>query len=194
MAVDVRGRLPTEMAGERVVLRRYAWSDAPILASVLAAEQSRLSRWLPWALVPPTERSVHDFLGGAIERFGQERADYAITRVDAPDRPYVGGCGLSDRIGPGGLEIGYWLVGAHTGCGLATEAAGLLTSAALALDGIDRVEIHCDQANLRSAAVPARLGYLLDRIEDDEVRTSAESGHSMIWVCDALACQGASHG
>ncbi len=75
-----------------------------------------------------------------------------------------------------------------------TEAAGLLTAAALALDGIDRAEIHCDQANERSAAVPARLGYRLDRIEPDEVRTPGESGHSMIWVCDALACQGASHG
>ena len=101
---------------------------------------------------------------------------------------------MIDRIGPDGLEIGYWLDGAHTGRGLVTEAADLLTAAGLGLDGIERVEIHCDQANVRSAAVPARLGYRLDRIEPDEVRTPAESGHSMIWVCDALACQGASHG
>jgi hypothetical protein len=32
---------------------------------------------------------------------------------------------------------------------------------------------------------------LIDRIEPDEVRTAAESGRSMIRVCDALACQGA---
>ena len=59
---------------------------------------------------------------------------------------------------------------------------------------MERVEIHCDQANHLSAAVPERLGYRLDRVEPDEIRAPGESGRSMIWVCDALACQGASHG
>ena len=193
MAVDDQGVLPNRLVGDRIVLRAYGWSDVPVLLTVLAANHERLARWMPWAQEPPTEQSVHDFLEGAIDGFGQASADYAITLADG-DHAYVGGCGLIDRIGPGGLEIGYWLDGAHTGRGLMTEAAGLLTAAGLALDGVERVEIHCDQANRASAAVPARLGYRLDRIEPDEVRTSAESGHSMIWVYDALACQGASHG
>ncbi len=142
---------------------------------------------------PPPSRSTTSSRA-AVDHFGQATADYAITLADDDAHPYVGGCGLIDRVGPGGREIGYWLDAAHTGRGLVTEAAALLTAAALALDGVDRVEIHCDQANHRSAAVPARLGYRLDRIEADEVRTPAESGHSMIWVFDALACQGASHG
>jgi len=58
----------------------------------------------------------------------------------------------------------------------------LLTDAALAIDDVDRVEIHCDQANVRSAAVPERLGYRLDRIEDDEIVVPGETGRSMIWV------------
>lgn len=45
------------------------------------------------------------------------------------------------RIGPGGLETGYWVHQAHTRRGLATAAAAALTDAALALPGIDRVEI-----------------------------------------------------
>jgi RimJ/RimL family protein N-acetyltransferase len=194
MAVDDHRGLPRRVVGERIVLRAYTWSDAPVLASVLSANTERLARWMPWAQAPPTEQSVQEFLVQAVDGFGQATADYAITLRADPGHAYVGGCGLIDRIGPGGLEIGYWLDGAHTGRGLATEAAGLLTAAALGLDGIDRVEIHCDQANERSAAVPARLGYRLDRIEPDEVRTSGESGNSMIWVLDALACQGASRG
>ncbi|MEU6189370.1 hypothetical protein [Nocardia sp. NPDC047038] len=51
-----------------------------------------------------------------------------------------------------------------------------------ALPGVDRVEIHCDEANVRSAAVARRLGYRLDRIEPREKRAPAESGRGMYWV------------
>jgi len=63
------------------------------------------------------------------------------------------------RIGPGGLEIGYWVHAAHVRRGIATLAAGALTDAALRLGGVDHVEIHHDEANLASGAVPARLGF-----------------------------------
>ena len=59
-----------------------------------------------------------------------------------------------------------------TGCGRRHRARrdhrgrGALTDAAFALDGIERVEIHCDEANLRSAAVPRRLGYTLAEIRN----------------------------
>ena len=192
MAISDHGDLPARLVGRQVVVRRYAWSDAADLRAVLEANRLRLGEWLPWAQARPTRRSVRRFLRPAIHRFGRSTADYAITL--AADGRLVGGCGLIDRVGPTALEIGYWLDGGHTGRGLVTEAAGLLTGAALALDGIERVEIHCDQANHPSAAVPPRLGYRLDRIEPDEIRAPGESGRSMIWVRDALACQGGSHG
>jgi RimJ/RimL family protein N-acetyltransferase len=63
-----------------------------------------------------------------------------------------------------------------------TAAARALTAAALAVEGISRVEIHCDEANVRSAAVARRLGYRLDRIVPDHVSAPADLGRSMIWV------------
>ena len=53
------------------------------------------------------------------------------------------------------------------------------------LSDIQRAEIHCDEANVASAAVPRRLGYHLDRIVPDEVEAPGEVGRSMIWVMDA---------
>ena len=76
-----------------------------------------------------------------------------------------------------------------TGCAPRRPAAAssrlrraALTAAALALPGVERVEIHCDEANRRSAAVPRRLGYRLDRIEADHVSAPGDLGRSMIWV------------
>ena len=51
--------------------------------------------------------------------------------------------------------------------------------------GKERVEIHCDEANVRSAAVARRLGYRLDRLEDRPITAPGEHGRHMIWVTPA---------
>jgi Acetyltransferase (GNAT) domain len=79
---------------------------------------------------------------------------YAITTADA----VVGSCGLMRRIGPGGLEIGYWLHPAYTGRGLATTAVAALMGQAFTLEDIDRVEIVHDAANTASGGVPVGWG------------------------------------
>jgi RimJ/RimL family protein N-acetyltransferase len=138
---------------------------------------------MPWAAAPPTDASVLEFLTPSVESFGGSApANYAITR--AGDGAYLGGCGLMSRVGEGALEIGYWVDVRHTRRGIGTDAARPLTAAALPLEGVERVEIHCDEANVASAAIPRRLGYRLDRIEADEPEAPLETGRSMIWVAD----------
>jgi RimJ/RimL family protein N-acetyltransferase len=44
------------------------------------------------------------------------------------------------------------------------------------------VEIHCDAANARSAAVPRRLGYRLDREVPSEITVPGGSGVEQYWV------------
>jgi RimJ/RimL family protein N-acetyltransferase len=94
----------------------------------------------------------------------------------------IGAIGLHRRIGPGGIEIGYWIHAAHCGRGYATEAARALTGAALALPDVRRVEIHCDEANAASAAIPRKLGYRLDRVDRRVPEAPGETGRLMIWV------------
>jgi RimJ/RimL family protein N-acetyltransferase len=172
---------PAELSGPTVTLRRYRLTDRDPLRESIAASHDHLRPWMPWAQAPPTDASVLAFLIPAVEGFGADHAaEYAITLAGS-DR-FAGGCGLMPRIGPGALEIGYWLDVRLAGRGLATEAVALLTRAAFTVDGVDRVEIHCDEANIRSAAIPERLGYRLDRIEDDEIATPGETGRSMIWI------------
>ncbi len=58
------------------------------------------------------------------------------------------------------MEIGYWLRPDAQGSGFATDAARLMTTFAFRHAHAERVEIRCDAANHRSAAVPRRLGYV----------------------------------
>jgi hypothetical protein len=57
--------------------------------------------------------------------------------------------------------------------------------AGLALSGVVRVEIHNDEANAISAAIPRRLGYLLDRVVGGlPPEAPAHSGREQIWVME----------
>jgi RimJ/RimL family protein N-acetyltransferase len=86
------------------------------------------------------------------------------------------------RIGPAALEIGYWVDVRHVRRGVATEAAFLLTNAAVDNPEIARVEIHVDPANTASNAVPRRLGYRLDRTEPRTPAAPGDTGRLMIWI------------
>jgi hypothetical protein len=63
-----------------------------------------------------------------------------------------------------------------------TAFAWFITGIALGLPGIERVEIICDAANLRSCAVPRRAGYRLAREEYTEPTAPGECGLEQHWV------------
>ncbi len=169
---------PNRIAFTRGELTRVRVENAEEFEAAVAANATHLRDWVPWADDPE----------GRHLRSGGAEADwvsgvsylYAVRPSDAG--PVIGGLGLYRRVGDGGIEIGYWLDAAHTGTGLATEAVEVLTAVALALPDVSRVEIHTDEANLPSSAIPQRLGYRLERVDQVEPRTPAETGRLQVWV------------
>jgi RimJ/RimL family protein N-acetyltransferase len=161
-------------------LRRHRVEDAPAVADGVRSSLPELAPWLPWATAEAADPArQRDRLAEGVHHWdGGTDFDYVIVA----DRRVVGCMGLHPRVGQGGVEIGYWLRTDHTGRGIVTACAGALTAAALDLRGVERVEIHCDEANERSAAVARRLGYRLDRVEEAPVVGAAESGRNQVWV------------
>jgi RimJ/RimL family protein N-acetyltransferase len=163
-------------------LRRRRVAHAAALNEAVRTNLEHLRPWMPWAKAEPSmEHSIE------MSRAGEEVWDagtdfmYVLTAADGTDA-VIGAFGLHGRIGPGALEIGYWVAEAHNGRGLATEGARALTAAALGLPGVDRVEIHCDEANPASASVPRKLGYRLDRIDVAPITAPSETGRKMVWI------------
>lgn len=51
--------------------------------------------------------------------------------------------------------------------------------------GVAELEIQCDEANVRSAAIPRRLGYhLVDRV-DRPVEAPGHTGVGLVWRLSA---------
>jgi RimJ/RimL family protein N-acetyltransferase len=172
---------PDTIATQRLTLRRLGSADVDALLAAINDSLDHLRPWMPWAQEPNTRERVATFVASAEEGW-LEGAQFNYGIWSREPNELVGGCGLHSRIGVGALEIGYWIAQKHTRRGYATEAAGALTRAALDMPTIRRVEIHCDEANVHSAAIPRALGYRLDSVREDAIRAPAEIGREMVWV------------
>ena len=180
---------PRRIESGDLLLRAWEPEDLQARFDAVIATFEPLHQWMDWAAEKPTLDQQREF---GEQQYGRWPAggscNYGI--FDARTGTVLGAAGMHDRVGPDGIEIGYWCHVDHTGKGVITRTSALLTRAAFELDGIDRVEIHCDEANVRSAAVARRLGYRLDRIEDDGITAPAEVGRGMFWVMDRAAFAG----
>ncbi|HEX2321730.1 MAG TPA: GNAT family N-acetyltransferase [Streptosporangiaceae bacterium] len=164
----------------QVTLRRWRRDDEAALLAAVVESQEHLRQWMPWAESYDKERAAEFLRDGDTEWASGNSFTYAIV----VGGQIVGGVGLHNRVGDGGLEIGYWVHSEWTGRGIATDATAALTEAALALPGIDRVEIYHDAANVASGRVPAKLGYT--RLGERPPRdlwpaAPAEVGTDVVW-------------
>jgi len=168
-----------------LVLRRVRSADAGELAAAVSASMDHLRPWMPWATPEAADPRTQRVRVAEADEMWAAGTDYIYSVFTADEDELVGAIGLHRRVGDGGIEIGYWIAERHTRRGFGTAAAEALTLVALGLPGVRRVEIHCDEANTASAAIPRKLGYRLDRVTAHEPEAPGESGRRMIWVWDA---------
>jgi len=188
---------PERLAAGPLVLRRVEADDAGVIAAAVGASLEHLRPWMPWATpeaadlrtqlvrVAEADELWETGIGFIYVMIAPDGAppEPAGSRSD-PDGEFVGTIGLHRRADDSAVEIGYWIASAKTRRGYATAAARALTPVALELSATRRVEIHCDEANTASAAIPRKLGYRLDRVEAHEREAPGERGRRMIWVWD----------
>lgn len=161
------------------MVRRWQAADAQALNAAIADSREHLLPWMPWGGEPDQT------LDQRLERFAEWEREWR----DGGDCVYgvfvagvvAGGCGLHRRLGPEGLEIGYWLHVDFTGRGVMTAAVRLLTDAAFSVPMIELIEIHHDRANSASAGIPRRLGYTLAAEVADEPQAPADTGVEWQW-------------
>ena len=153
-------RPPERLVAGPLVLRRVEATDAAAIAVAVGASLDHLRPWMPWA-ADYSRASAEEYLAGSVKGWDEgTEYNYAIlTAIGGGSSALAGAVGLMTRCGPGGLEIGYWVHGAHTGRGLATAATAALVGQAFGLPGVDWVEIVHDELNVASGRIPRKLGF-----------------------------------
>ena len=164
---------------DEISVRTLHPDDAQELFRLLERNRSRLRPWVGPSSLPETAQSTRVY---TIEcYFG------SLDPLNAIDTPYIDELGsyfppanppmemgiwfCGDLAGVISLsiladshtaaEFGYWIDGEHEGKGIITRCIRALMDHAIENMGIERFVIGCARDNLRSRAVPERLGYHL---------------------------------
>lgn len=167
-----------DLSAGDVTLRRWRSGDAELAYCLVTGTIEHLRPFMPWA-EDYSRESAAEFVQGC-ERDWESGAafNYLISLNGEP----TGSAGLMARVGPGGLEIGYWVHQDRTGRGVATAAARALTEAAFGLPGVGRVEIKHDLNNAASGQVPRKLGYArVGTAPGGQPLAPGECGTSAVW-------------
>lgn len=171
---------PDTLSHGQVVLRRWRPDDASALLGAVIQSEEHLRTWMPWADGYDAGRAAQ-YLRDCDTQWAEGTGfNYAIT----VGGQIVGSAGLHKRVGPGALEIGYWVHADWTRRGIATDATAALTEAALALPDVERVQIYHDAANEASGRVPAKLGYARlgeRRTRDLWAPAPGDTGKDVVW-------------
>jgi len=166
---------------KRLVVRCYNPSDASMLAESVAESVEHLRPWMPWVHSEP------ELIEVKIQRLKTFRGmfdlgqDYIYGIFNPEETKLLGGTGLHTRLGDSGLEIGYWIHKDFTNQGLVTESTAGLIKVAFQIIHIHRIEIHCDPANLASAAIPRKLSFTHEGTLRAKTRFLEHWSDSMVW-------------
>lgn len=165
----------------RLLIRCWEPSDAPRFMRAVEESREHLRRWLPWVKDEPLplDEQVKRMrsLRGAFDN-GQAFF-YGLFTPDGDE--IVGGVNALPA-GDGARELGGWMHVRHDGRGYATEAGAALTRVAFEVDGMRRVEMHCDPRNEPSTRLPQKLGFVHEAtLRARDLLEDGTPSDSMVW-------------
>ena len=139
--------------GDGVEIRVLEPDDAQEIFDLVDIERDRLRPWMPWVDPTTSPTDVRTFIEGARASGGLEGLGLFAQGA------YVGGLGLRVEDRHADAELGYWIGSAYEGRGLVTLACRALIDHAFGELGLHRVTICAATGNVRSRAIPERLGF-----------------------------------
>lgn len=127
------------------------------LFNLVDMERARLRQTLQWVDFTKSAADVGKFIEGGLEQYADRKGMHCAISEGAQIVGVAGINGINWRYLS--CDFGYWIASAYEGKGLVTCAVQMLMRHAFADLKLHRVEIECRPDNLRSRAIPERLGF-----------------------------------
>lgn len=140
-----------------VAVREFREADADEVFRAVKENYDHLRSFMDWITPEYSITSAEEFIAQSIK--GREERTNMGLGIFRGDR-FIGSIGFVHFDWAAmKTEIGYWIAAAEEGKGIVSRAATLLIDFAVRELGINRIEIRCSAENLRSSAIPLRLGF-----------------------------------
>ncbi|MDX2004988.1 MAG: GNAT family protein [Meiothermus sp.] len=172
-------RFPLDEHGE---LRLLLPQHAEALFDLTDRNRAHLRRWLPWVdgVLEPADTAT--FIQGRLDALARGTGfDLTIWQRGQ----IAGTVGLFDLNGFKG-EIGYWLGQGFEGQGLMSRSVSALLDYGFGELGLARVQIKAHTENLRSRAVPERLGFRLEGVLKNDAKLHGNLGDHALYAMTSL--------
>ncbi|HEX8721560.1 MAG TPA: GNAT family protein [Pyrinomonadaceae bacterium] len=142
---------------EELELRPPDERFAEELTALVRRDLAHLRPWMPWATERYSVEDAREFIRRQIRQYAEDMGFATLI--------FSGGR-VAGSIGYNNIDwanrktdIGYWLGAAYQGRGLMTRSCRALVGHAFGELRLNRVEIYCAVANVRSRRIPERLGF-----------------------------------
>lgn len=159
-------------------------SDAEEINRVVRENLAELKRWMPWVTDEYSIETARDFIKTNLIELAENNIFAAAVVFD---RKIVGTIGFHHLNKDNkSVQIGYWLDKNRQGKGLITKCCAVLIDYAFDVLKLNRIQINCHIENVRSRAVPERLGFKLEGI-NRQVEWLNDSFHD--WAVYAMLAE-----
>lgn len=132
------------------------------------ASREHLRRYLPWVDATNSTDDTREFIEGSKKQYAANNGFDVGIWYKGEFAGVIGFHSINRSIKA--ISIGYWLDERFVGKGIMTKACKVFVDFAFNIYKLNRVEIRCAEDNLRSRAIPERLGFTQEGIiRDDEI-------------------------
>jgi ribosomal-protein-serine acetyltransferase len=138
-------------------LRMLCAGDALELFHLVDANRQHLRQWLPWLDANTTAEHTSEFIQSILRQQAQNQGFTCAINFRGRMVGVVGYHPI--RWSNKSVELGYWLSRDAVGYGIMTRCCRVLVDHAFDRLGLNRVAIPVAVGNLRSRAIPERLGF-----------------------------------
>ena len=157
---------------DHLSLEKIKLSHAEMIFNCIDENREHLRKWLPFVEYTQRIRDTELFIRSIIDKPHGERDDVFVIWYKGE---FAGLIGFKDTDFLNyKTEIGYWLTGKMTGKGIAIRSTQKLINIAFRNMNMNRIQIRCGIGNYRSAAIPKKLGFMLEGVERDGERHSGK--------------------
>jgi len=148
---------------DKILLKELGLKDVAAIFNTIDTEREYLGKWLPFVELTKDVSYTRTFVENYID---EDERD--LTCAIYYETKFVGIIGLKDTDFDNlKTEIGYWLSELYQGKGIITQSCKALINYVFEELNLNRVQIKAASGNLKSCAIPERLGFNKEGIERD---------------------------
>ncbi len=139
-------------------MRLFQAEDAEAVFAIVERNRRHLREWLPWIDRTRSARDIRVFIEEVVlPQYAASQGPQAAIWLEGGICGSVG-CHPIDWANRH-CSLGYWIDAAQQGKGIVTRCCAAMLDYLFRDAGLHRVTIQCGTGNLRSCAIPQRLGF-----------------------------------